>query len=513
MTWIVQLLASVSIVSDTVPEPPRMEIQCSDPALENAFYWAQTKALSFVQTGKYGPVNVWQQGQKSEEKPYIPSYWAGYPLRTAFYSRDFCHQAVGAHLIGLEEENFSMLRAFARSADASKKWFPLWALNFDGSPYSLDYRSDSSFVREVPAVFELVEKMAQLYRWTGDHRYLSDPSLRLFAQKALTDFIDLHDLQFPNGIAEGTGTGNIFAGVATYNEQPDAPLIEAGDGLASQYQAFLAFSDLAAWRKERSLARQFAQKAETLKTYFHSDWGIRNSDQFNRGYIAGPKPISGWGKENSWFILTKGLAAPDSPRTHRYLEFIDDRLESKTDIPDNIEAITYIPETFFRYHRNELAWKWLKRIIGRIDQAHSQSTLTGTNGNYPEVSYVLISNVVAGLVGIEPDAGRRYLRTLSHLPGEVEKLEVSNIPIRNALFSVTHSGQTSSKLNYQRGDTPFIWEAAFPGEYKHVAVNGKKKRCRNTVDFGQPISYRPIRVTPGNTIKVEVLSPPLRDLQ
>ena len=51
-----------------------------------------------------------------------------------------------------------MLRAFAASATAGRKWYPLWALNFDGSPFKLDYAGDHSFVREVPAVFELVEQ-------------------------------------------------------------------------------------------------------------------------------------------------------------------------------------------------------------------------------------------------------------------------------------------------------------------------------------------------------------------
>ncbi|MBK6948442.1 MAG: hypothetical protein IPH16_10610 [Haliscomenobacter sp.] len=508
MTWIVPLLLSAPLPPDTLPAPPRMEIQCSDPALESAFYWAQSKALSFVQTGKQGPINVWKQGQEAVIKTYIPSYWAGYPLRTAFYSRDFCHQAVGAHLLVLKEENFSMLRAFAQSANPSTKWYPLWAINFDGLPYTLDYHHDGDFVREVPAVFELVEKIAQLYRWTGDPRYLADSSLWRFATKALTEFIDLHDQQFPNGVAEGTGTGDIFAGVATYNEQPDAPLIEAGDGLACQYQAFLAFSDLAAWRKERSLARQFAQKAEMLKAYFHSDWGIRNTDWYNRGYIAGPKPISGWGKENSWFLLTKGLADPTSLRTHRYLEFISERLDSREDIPDNIEALTYIPETFFRYHRNELGWKWMKHIIHQIDQTHAQSSLTGANGNYPEVSFALISNVVEHLIGLTPEAGKRRLRTLSHLPDDLESLEVRHIPIGNGLFSVAHSGRTSSKLTYQKGSAPFLWQAAFPGNYKQVTINGKKKRCRYTQDFGQVISYTPIRIKPKKTVIVEVL--PLR---
>ena len=73
----------------------------------------QRKARSFVVTGKKGPVNISDVNDESEIVDYIPAYWAGYPLRTAFYSRDFCHQIAGAHLLGLEEENFTMMKAFA----------------------------------------------------------------------------------------------------------------------------------------------------------------------------------------------------------------------------------------------------------------------------------------------------------------------------------------------------------------------------------------------------------------
>lgn len=99
---------------------------------------------------------------------YDTTYWAGYPFRSDFYSRDFAHQLVGAHLLGLDAENKTMLRGFAASATETNKLYPVWALNFDARTYgSIDYRSPDRFVRELPAPFELVEKAGEAYRWTG----------------------------------------------------------------------------------------------------------------------------------------------------------------------------------------------------------------------------------------------------------------------------------------------------------------------------------------------------------
>jgi 2-polyprenyl-6-methoxyphenol hydroxylase-like FAD-dependent oxidoreductase len=66
---------------------------------------------------------------------------------------------VADEIIGLDAENKTMLRSFARSATEEHKYYPVWALNFDAETYlAMDYRGPANFVREVPAVFELVEK-------------------------------------------------------------------------------------------------------------------------------------------------------------------------------------------------------------------------------------------------------------------------------------------------------------------------------------------------------------------
>ncbi len=89
------------------------------------------------------------------------------------------------------------------------------------------------------------------------------------------------------------------------------------------------------------------------------------------------------------------------------------------DIPDNIEALSYIPETFFLHHRNELGWKWMKHIMNNLKQDHSYKTATGRNGDYPEVSYVLIQNVIKDLLGVIPNAHENAISTLAHLPVEI----------------------------------------------------------------------------------------------
>lgn len=490
------LFALQTVLSVTVfAQKQDISIDTDHKELREIFEWAKEKARSFVVTGNHGPVNVHQENQSSEIVPYQPAYWAGYPLRTAFYSRDFCHQAVGAHLLGLEEENFSMLRAFAASATKERKWFPLWAINFDGSPYMLDYRNDNDFVREIPAVFELVEKNAQLYEWTKDQRYLNDPDLLKFNTKAVSDFVALHDVKKTNGVAESKGSGNIFKGTATYNEHRDQTLIEAGDGIGSQYQAYLAFAKLSGLSGKNSQAQTYNKKAQTLWNYFNKEWGVKgNKELYNRGYDKNDLPVSGWGKENSWFLPLKEITDPRSDRHMNYLDYIDERLGSKEGLPENIEAITYVPELFFKYGQNERGWKWLKYIISKINMLHAMATLTGTNGDYPEVSFVLISNVVQDMVGINPGVKGNSVETCSHLPEELGRVKVSNVKIGRAMYTVEQQGISGTILSYSGGETAQYWQAAFPGSHPYLYCNGKKTRSSSGQKNGVTYSYIKVKI-------------------
>lgn len=480
-----------------------IDIHSSSKELEEAFHWAKIKARSFVQTGKRGPVDISERNSESAEFAYIPSYWAGYPGRSAFYSRDFCHQLKGAHLLGLQEENFTMMKAFMGSASESKKWFPLWAINFDGTPFLLDYGGDDNFVRELPAVFELVEMAYRLYQWTGDTRYIQDEVIWKYCTKAMTEFIILHDTKITNGVAEGTGKG-IFKGASSYNESHDHPLIESGDAIASQYQAFGAYAQMARIRGETLLFERFEKKALDLKTYFNTEWGIKNTKTFNRGYLENGEPVAGWGKENSWFLPMKGITEASSERTQKYLDFINERLESKDDMPNNIEALSYIPEVFFSYHRNELGWKWMEHIIRNLNQGHVTEGLTGSNGDYPEISYVLISNVVENLLGIYPNSNENIITTISHLPNEMKYLEVENIRLGNSLISIRHEAEHTSKLHFMNEKGTLNWKAGFPGKFNYLYINGIKKPCEQGIDKGIPYSWYTVELVYDQEVTVSI---------
>ena len=147
-----------------------MKIESSNAFLQSAFEWAADKTKIFVVTGtKNGAVNKGEGNKwygpnkrvirfpyKKWAKPqdYKPAFWAGYFDRTAYYIRDFVHQASGAYLVGLEEEIYNMFYTFVSNASEETGWFAQWAFNFDNSIYYMDTPNYKKFVREITAQFE-----------------------------------------------------------------------------------------------------------------------------------------------------------------------------------------------------------------------------------------------------------------------------------------------------------------------------------------------------------------------
>jgi hypothetical protein len=481
-------------------EAKTVTIDSDNRALVDAFNWSKWRAREHVQTGKSGPVNVSDGGPGTTTVDYIPSYWAGYAHRTAFYSRDFVHQAPGGHLLGLTEENKSMLRAFAATANESRKWYPLWALNFDGSPYSVDYRSDTNFVREVPAVFELVQEAHDQYLWTGDADYLNDEVLWRYYTKAVTDFVELHDTQLPNGVAEGTGRG-IFQGAASYNERGDHAVIEAGDGIASQYRGFLAYAELARARGEKDLAAEFTAKAEDLRTYFNTDWGVaRGAWEYVKGRTPEGDPVTGFGRESSVFVGLKEIGDPDSKRTWDFIDWLD-RMYVE-DPPPNIEATTYVPDTLFTYGRDEQAWTWMKDIVAKLHLPHEVRT-QGTNGDYPETSYTLVSQTVEGLAGVRPDAPHDAVTVRSHLPSEIGHLDLDHVTVGDHDFRVRHEGRTRTMVSHNSGSQPLTTTVQFAGGWPKIKVDGKPRQVKHVHDAGRAVTQVTVQIPVGATVTFE----------
>jgi hypothetical protein len=398
--------------------------------LDAAFAWARDRVLDELVVTHL-------------DDDYIPAYWGAYLEREAFYSRDICHQAEAGHLLGLDLENWSMLRQFALDAVPGNGYWPKWSYDFFGVPYFVD-----AGFKELPAPFEIVQRIHDQYLWTGDPAWVQDAVLFGYATNTLTSFLALQDTD-ANGIADETHD------LATYWEQEADDFMEAGDAFGSQYQATLAYAGMLAARGDATGAAQWTAQAAALRAHFDTVWWSPFDERFIRGFREDGTWEADFGHENSFFMPMKELG-DDGPRTQDYLDFVHHAIATKG---INIEAKTYLPDAFFRHGRNELGWHWHLNVL------RSYNT-------YPEVAFLVIGNTVNGLMGVVPDAPNHGLASLSRLVAEVPFAEVQHIPLGDHDLTLRHDGTTKSTLTHGAGDAPLTWEARFAGTSTQLLVDG-----------------------------------------
>lgn len=466
-----------------------MKLESSNKFLKSAFEWAVDKTKEFVVTGtKKGAVNK-GEGNKwygpnrriidspteswAQPQDYKPAFWAGYFDRTAYYIRDFAHQASGAYLVGLEKELFNMFYTFVSNASEETGWFAPWAFNFDNSVYYMDTPNYDEFVREITAQFELVEKAYQLYLWSGDKRYIEDDVIFNFIEKTMTVFIDNLDgvvLGEKNGIPEGFG--DIFKISATYNER-GFNAAEAGDSIAAMYQAIIAYSKILELRGSAAESKKQLDRAEKLKEYFNNEWSVvEGTDMYayaidNKGrkhYEWIKKGTEIHGGETLKFIPLKGLTYPGE-RNSKLLDYIQQKELDEATREDNIESLTYLPDIFFKHNQPDRAWFWMKHIISLKDLPHEHET-QGTNGDYPEISFTFISQTVEGLMGISADAALGTISICPHYPEEIDGIKITDLKFGD--YSVDVSLERNKVMFKNNSSKPLLWHC---GNNSEIIVN------------------------------------------
>lgn len=478
-----------------------MKLESSNKFLESAFAWAVAKTAAFVVTGtKKGDINK-GEGNKwygpdgkiiktptepwAQAKDYKPAFWAGYFDRTAYYIRDFVHQAAGAYFVGLEEEIFNMYYTFVSNASEKTGWFAPWAFNFDGSIYYMDTPNYNRFVREITAQFELCEKAYQLYLLTGDKRYAESDVIFNFIEKTMTVFIDNLDgavLGEKNGIPEGFG--DIFKISATYNER-GFNAAEAGDSIAAMYPAILAYANLLKIRGNNDEAERQFVRAEKLKEYFNNEWSVVDgSDMYAYAIDSKGKKHYKWhkkrgeihGGETLKFIPLKNITYPGE-RNEKLLDYIHQcELNPKTR-EDNIESLTYLPDLFFRHGRREEAWYWMKHIILQKDMPHEHKS-QGTNGDYPEISFTLISQVIEGLLGISVNAVSGEITTLPCLPDEIDDIKL--YALKFGEYSVDIFIDKHSITIKNNSSVSLVWHYTSDGKSEDINIKPKESKAIDT---------------------------------
>jgi len=452
-----------------------LALRTDDTGLGQLFSWASETALRHVvREGDVGPLDVDEDHPRgSGTASYMASYWAGYSHRSGFYLRDFCHQAVGAHLLGLHRENAGMIASFLATVEDG---WPAWAMNFDGRTLlAIDVKPDGRRVRELPAVFELVETIHAVYRWSADPAMVDAAA---FAARTAIDFVAAHDLENPNGVAEAGGI-SIFDGVASYDESPELRMFEAGDGIAAQYAATRHAAELAeAAGADRAV---LDARAEGILRLYRDMWSRDAGDLVVSGRTREGAPALGWHREATWFPPLKGLMHGD-PRAAAELDRIDALSRGEGTAPKNVEALTYLPDMYLRNGDPDRAFAWMQRIYSRRSHPHPVPQ-QGAEGTYPEVSFTLVAQCVAGFLGLEPDAPAGRLTVAPRLPRGITILDVDGIPFHDGEVDVHHGpsgtrvrNRTSRAIDVRRArrragfrdphlaDDSGNWTAVAPGE-------------------------------------------------
>lgn len=509
--------------------PGQIELRSGNQSLEEGFAWARGWAMEMVvpanakkndhrwlfhdrdqrvtqhypfQEGSQGP--EWQTDQVlrqynaslvgSKPKPTIRSYWGTYAYpadslekgwwqwsggRECFCTRDICHQAVAGHLLGLAEENWSMLLHFARGAnhnDRNPHW-PKWSYSFFGDPYYMD-----ADWRELPAPLELGEKLYEQYLWSGNADYINN-------EEILTYHANLHSPAafMSHQDVNGNGIADETIQLPTLWEDTNDKFIEAGDSLGCQYQALLAYAGVLEARGDATGGQTFRDKAAALRRKFHEEWFNPETQRYIRGFRKDGTWKDNWGHEGSFFMPMK-LVTDQGPRTAAYLDFI---FRSAYEKELNIEAKTYLPEVFYKNGKDGMGWYYLAGVMS-------------SRNRYPEVAFTTISNTVCGLMGVRANAPSGKVTTLPHLTHQVPWVECDHIRIGTRDLKLRHDGRIRSTLTLNAGD-PILWIAQFPGVHTQIKVDGHWQAARMEQENGQIVSSVQVKLAkPGQTVTAEV---------
>ena len=414
----------------------------SDKRLEEGFAWARRQALAYVFTS--GPVG--------------PFYEASLPGRSAFCMRDVSHQATGAHLLGLADWNWNMLRKFAASISDSRDWCGYWEIDKWDRPAPVDYKNDSDFWFNLPANFDVLACCWRQYEWTGNRAYLSDKVFSNFYERTVHDYVRRWDKD-GDGIMEGCKAPS-HRGIASYNEEIEQPRTGA-DLLLLQAAAYLAYDRIRNARRA-AIQERYSERFEELRDAYQAKWW----DPVEHRYYSEQLQDGTYAHRSNQVFPVAGFFPGHTPTEEQLAQ-----AESATGY--NVEPASYLPERFYQYGRSATAYRWLLHLIDPQLKRRE----------YPEVSFAVVGAIATGLMGVTPHPG--VIETVPRLTPQTEWASLERIPVWNHEISVKHEGLNRTTLANHSAD-PLAWAATFPGKARSAAVDGKPGRIDHPLEQNQP---------------------------
>jgi hypothetical protein len=433
------------------PQEGAIEFESSDATLVSGFRWAKTQALAYARSD--GSIGPW--------------YEAALPGRDAFCMRDVSHMSKGAQFLGLGSRTLNMLHRFAANVSAGKKWCTWWEITRDNLPAPVDYNNDHDFWYDLPANFDVLDACYRQWLWTRDSDYLDDVFLNYY-RHTITDYVQAWDHDHDTLLKHLPSYGHM--GIATYDEDLQDEVLVGSDLIAAQYAAFRDYAAIERARNESTVAAEFDRKADRLQSLYNTQWWDAKRRRYfdalgeNRKFTGGLKESIG--RCTLELPLYYGLIERGF-KTEAVLDELEKQLKLDEDalhgIVGGVEGRSYLPDIFYKYGRSRAGYCALKAMM---DPGLKRR-------EYPEVSYTVVGNLGAGLMGIRPLQLEQTIETFPQLTVETHWAALHHAPIGRNVISVKHINNGETSLTNENGPA-LAWRATFPGKF-HTLFSSKKE--------------------------------------
>lgn len=376
----------------------RLQFTSDDAALNEGFAWAKKQALYYAHDNDH--VGAW--------------YEAALPGRDAFCIRDVCHQANGAHALGLERHTKNMLTRFVQSIAASRDYCCFWEIEKTYRPAPVDYTSDADFWYNLPANFDLLDACLRMYRLTGDRDYIESEDFLHFYRLTVDNYIRKWDIN-GDGIPEGSGTRR---GIPSYEEGEGGGSAQMLDLLAAEAAGLRAYAEICELRGENGVA--YRKWADSIISEIDSRF-----DESEQRYFFTKRQDGSLGHIShiaSEYVLYFNAAADPRKR-----EITLAKLQERAERSIIVEVGSHLPEIFYRYGKNEWALGWLRYFTSPSLKRRE----------YPEVSYAMIGAYVFGLMGVRYDCAAGEITASPALPEGMERASLAGLPVFGRFADIT----------------------------------------------------------------------------
>ncbi len=380
-----------------------------DKVLVEGFDWAKKQAMAYVNRGT-DPVGHW--------------YEAALPRRNAFCMRDVSHQLVGAQMLGLADINKNLLNKFVAAIADSRDWCGYWEIDKWNRPAPVDYKTDQDFWYNLPANFDIIDACFRAYQWTGDSSYLKDPGYVNFYEKSLNEYVHRWDPD-GDGLMEGAKDSTTSRGLSSYNEEKSGKI--GADLLAGQFIGNYTYAQMLRLRKLLPESALYLQRAEKIRAYLNDIWWDPKSELYHH-YI---RYDGSWLDDNQMMSFLLRWNVVPSVRTDAVLDHLLLVYQKA-----GVEMNTYYPLEFYRAGRKEEGYSLLTRLMSPDLKRRE----------YPEVSYAVLETVAMGVMGIEPDAATRTIKTTARFTDRTRWAEIRDLPLFDGRITLRHEGGATSKL-------------------------------------------------------------------